>query len=503
MNDEQTLPFRVKLCFGIGAVGEAIYFAIFIGFITIFYNQAIGLPNYLIGIATMLAVATDAVTDPFIGMLSDHHRSRLGRRHPFLWSAPVPLALSIFAIFNPPDVLIGNEWGLFLWLAVWTVLSRAFVTLFNVPHLALGAELSKHHHERSQLFSANAMFTYIAGSGFGFFAWTMFQGERVRASDGALVPGQLDPAAYVPIVLTVCAVILITIFICALGTQDYGRSLTQMHASKPRFSILFFLKSLFRTLKNYNNLILLGGYFFFMIASGIYDKMNVFIQTYLWQLEPNQIRLFPLVGVAAGLSGALLAPWLMKKFDRKPVMLCSLFGIGLFAQLVVNLRLLGILPENGDPYLLPSLLANAAGFALSISICAVAIMSMIGDIIDENELVTGLREEGLFYSARLIFGKGAYSVATLFAGFMLDFYVRLPEAALPGELEQDVLTRLAITAGPIMGASALVSFAIYSFYKLTHARHTEILATLAARRAASRDGAKNSPDDTRSTGVVP
>ena len=86
MTNDISLPFRVKLCFGIGAIGEAIYFAIFIGFITIFYNQAIGLPNYLIGIATMLAVATDAVTDPFIGMLSDRHRSNLGRRHPFLLS---------------------------------------------------------------------------------------------------------------------------------------------------------------------------------------------------------------------------------------------------------------------------------------------------------------------------------------------------------------------------------------------------------------------------------
>ena len=78
MSEHTPLPFRVKLCFGIGAIGEAIYFAIFIGFITIFYNQAIGLSNYLIGIATMLAVATDAVTDPFIGMLSDRHRSRPG-----------------------------------------------------------------------------------------------------------------------------------------------------------------------------------------------------------------------------------------------------------------------------------------------------------------------------------------------------------------------------------------------------------------------------------------
>ena len=484
MTDDTPLPFRVKLCFGVGAIGEAVYFALFIAFITIFYNQAIGLSNYLIGIATMLAVATDAITDPVIGMMSDRHRSSLGRRHPFIWAAPVPLAISIFAIFNPPDILIGNEWGLFTWLAVWVILSRTFVTLFNVPHLALGAELSKKHHERSQLFSANAMFGYMAGSGFGFIAWTMFQGERVRASDGALVPGQLDPDAYVPVVLMVCAVVLVTTFICAIGTQDYGRKLAQNTDPQPKLSILFFLKSLLRTLKNRNNFILLGGYFFFMIASGIYDKMNVFIQTYLWQLEPNQIRLFPLVGVVAGLAGATLAPILMNRFDRKPVMLASLCGIGLFAQLVVNLRLLGILPENGDPMLLPSLLANAAGFSFSIGCCTVAIMSMIGDIIDENELVTGLREEGLFYSARAIFGKGSYSVATLFAGVMLDFYVRLPEAAIPGELEQDILTRLAITAGPIMGASAFVSVAIYSLYRLSRKRHTEILAEIEARKAA-------------------
>ena len=89
-----------------------------------------------------------------------------------------------------------------------------------------------------------------------------------------------------------------------------------------------------------------------MIASGIFDKMNVFIATYLWELEPNQIRLFRLVGVVAGLTGAILAPTLMRKFDRKSVMLCALFGVGFFAQLVVDLRLLGIAgptDEAGSP----------------------------------------------------------------------------------------------------------------------------------------------------------
>jgi Na+/melibiose symporter-like transporter len=171
----------------------------------------------------------------------------------------------------------------------------------------------------------------------------------------------------------------------------------------------------------------------------------------------------------------------MKKFDRKPVMLGSLTGTVLFAQLVVNLRLLGVLPENGDPLLFPLLLANAVGFLFSVGLGGVAIYSMIGDIIDENELVTGLREEGLFYSARAFFAKASFSFGHFAAGLMLDFFVRLPFEAVPGQLPEDVLMRLGITAGPIMGGSALISLLIYARYRLTRERHAEILAEISRR----------------------
>ena len=55
----------------------------------------------------MLAMIADAVTDPMVGMVSDRWRSRHGRRHPFLFFAPIPLALAIYAIFNPPDAFAG------------------------------------------------------------------------------------------------------------------------------------------------------------------------------------------------------------------------------------------------------------------------------------------------------------------------------------------------------------------------------------------------------------
>ena len=93
------LPIRTTLAYGIGEVGEVVFLGMFNTFIVIYYNQAIGLSNSLIGTAIMLATIGDAISDPMVGMISDRWRSRLGRRHPFLFTAPIPL-LSLFTQFS-------------------------------------------------------------------------------------------------------------------------------------------------------------------------------------------------------------------------------------------------------------------------------------------------------------------------------------------------------------------------------------------------------------------
>ena len=115
-----------KLAFGIGASGEAIYLSLSNAFIVIFYNQVIGLNNALIGTAIMLAMIGDAISDPLVGIVSDRWRSQLGRRHPFLIAAPLPLALSLYFVFNPPQWLfdLSSETAIFAWLATWTIISR-------------------------------------------------------------------------------------------------------------------------------------------------------------------------------------------------------------------------------------------------------------------------------------------------------------------------------------------------------------------------------------------
>lgn len=480
------LTLGTKLAFGVGATGEAVYLGLFNTFITIYYNQVMELNNALIGIAIMLAMIGDAISDPVVGVVSDRWRSRFGRRHPFLWLAPVPLSITLYFVFNPPQMLLGEssdtgQWGLFAWLALWTILSRSSLTLYSVPHLALGGELSKNQHQRSQLFSANTVFAYVAGASFAFVAWSyFFAGERVREADGLLVPGHLAAEAYGPLILTACALILVSMWACAAGTAAHIPNLSAAQRTENRLTLLTLLREILSTLKNRNYMIVLFGYFFFMIASGIYDTLNVFINTYFWELAPDKIRWIGLIGAPSAMLGALLSPLLMRRFDRRPVLLAALAGTTLFAQLVVNLRLLGLLPENQDPMLMPYLLANAAGFTFSLGIGTVAVLSMLGDIIDENELVTGSRQEGLFYSARAFFAKASYSFGHFFAGVMLEYFIRLPFKAVPGELEADVVIRLGITAGPIMGLSALVALLIYSRYDLSKQRHAEIMEQLAS-----------------------
>ena len=485
-----------KTAFGVGAVGEAVFLVLFGGFVTIYYNQILGLRNDLIGTAIMLALIGDAITDPIVGILSDRWHSRFGRRHPFLLAAPIPLVVSIYCIFSPPEALTGGENGpaemqLFLWLTVWTVLSRAFLTLYHVPHLALGGEMAKDQHQRSQLFSANTIFSYGTLAVFVFVAYRIFfAGEREKMVDGELVsvPAHLDGAAYGPLVLTACVIVLISIFGSAVGTWKYIPQLSAAPAKKKALSPLSFVRDVLSTLKNRNYLILVIGFFFFMLTSGIYDTTEVFMFTYFWELPTEKMAWLRLVGAPSAITGALLAPFLMRKFDRKPVMMWSLVGSVLFAQLAVDLRLLGLMFENGHPALLPTLLVNRAGFAFSLGVSTVVMLSMIGDLIDANELENGTREEGLYYSARAFFAKASSSFGIFVAGVLLERYIRMPTGAVPGEVDGEILYRMGIVAGPVMACAAVVALFFYNKYDLTRERHQEIMDQLKARIAPSEQG---------------
>jgi GPH family glycoside/pentoside/hexuronide:cation symporter len=480
----ERLPFRIKIAYGIGELGELVFLGMFNTFIVIFYNQAIGLSNSLIGTAIMLAMIGDAISDPLVGMLSDRWRSRLGRRHPFLFAAPIPLAISLFFIFSPPELLTGgaagepNQMGLFAWLAVWTISARLFVTLYTIPHHALGAELTKDPHERSQLFSLNAIIGHVSGALFSLTVWGFFfAGESVLA-DGSVVPKHLDPLAYPPVVLTACGIVLVMIYLSSLGTLGRVPYLSSPPENQARMSFPGFYRELIGIFVNPNYKFLMIGFFVLAISIGLSETLTVFVITYFWELKPEQIKWFGLVLIPAIIIGASASPALMRKFDRKPVLIAGLTGVVVLAQLPVCLRLLGLMPVNGSELLLPILLVNALLSTMCAAAGAVAMMSMLGDITDENELLIGRRQEGLIYSARAFFAKASNSVAHFVGGIMMDLYVVFPFDAVPGEVDSDVIWRLGLLDGPVICIAGLCALPFYARYRLTRARHREILNEL-------------------------
>lgn len=475
-----------------GAIGEIVYLGMFNTFIGIFYNQAIGLSNSLIGTAIMLALIGDAISDPLVGMISDRWRSSQGRRHPFLYVAPLPVAIALYCIFSPPGALTSTDtistdsgqFYLFLWLTFWTILSRLFLTLYSVPHLALGGELTNEPTQRSQLFSVNAVCGYATGALFAFLAWGYFLGGESLNADGVTIPRHLDPTAYGALVFTACGSVLFAIWLCAWGTRDQIPHLSDPPVDSRSLSINLFYQDIFGAMKNPNYAFLLVGFFFFMISVGLNETFGVFVNTYFWELGTEQMRWFGLAAVPAILLGAVSAPILMRRFDRKPVLICALLAMTIFAQLAIWLRIVGLFPANDSPFLLPLLISFACGLSLALAVTSVAVLSMLGDIADENELATGKRQEGLVYSARAFFAKASGSFGHFLAGIILDLFVRLPFEAVPGQVDADVILRLGLAAGPIMGAGAFISIFFYARYNITSERHSRILAELAERRSA-------------------
>ena len=98
-----------KVAYGFGSVAFGVKNNGFDYFFLIFYSQVMGVDAPLVGTALLIALMFDAVSDPLIGYMSDNTHSRWGRRHPYMYFAAIPVAVSYFFIWNPPTSLEGNE----------------------------------------------------------------------------------------------------------------------------------------------------------------------------------------------------------------------------------------------------------------------------------------------------------------------------------------------------------------------------------------------------------
>ena len=104
----------------------------------------------VMGVIFSISRIWDAISDPIAGYLSDRTTFKFGRRRSWMLLSFIPISFGFLAVFSPPESLQGESLDLWMMIAILSFYSA--ITLFNVPHMALGAELSEDYHERTRLF---------------------------------------------------------------------------------------------------------------------------------------------------------------------------------------------------------------------------------------------------------------------------------------------------------------------------------------------------------------
>ena len=477
------LSFGVKFAFGFGQIAEGIKTCVFGTFLLLYYNQVLGLSGDLAGLAIFIALIFDAVTDPIAGSVSDRWRSSQGRRHPFMYASAVPLAICFSALFIPlVSVAEHGQTGLFLWMLIATVATRASLTLYHVPHMALGAELSDDFDERTVLV---AMRHFFGAVGF-LLAYIFGFGLFFQATD-AFPNGQLNPAAYPPFALTMSVIMLISILWTAWGTRSRIPYMPQPKDDEAKVRIRDVFLETYEAMQNVSFRWMMIGFILIIAAWGMADVLGIYVYTFFWELSGPQMLIVLIFGPIGSILSYPFSKWFYAWLERKTAMIVAGVMWMIVHALPISLYLMGLVPDKSTWALVLFLSIYHVGIGISVGQLVVGLGSGMADIADENEARTGRRQEGVFFGASAFANKCSAGLGTMFAGFVLEAIAWPTGSAVrtAADVSADTVFQLAFIAGPAISLIAIPGVLCFKGYALTRARLENIQADLRSGETAS------------------
>lgn len=469
--DRPPVGWLTILFYGVGASSTGVKMRALSSFLLIFYNQSLGLPPTTVALAISIITVFDAVVDPLTGFASDRLRSRWGRRHPFMYAAALPVAGAFYLLWNPPDGL-GNG-ALFAWLLVCLMALRLFDTFFELPSLALGPELVQDYDRRTVLVSSRIFFRTMAGVLFAIAAFQIFLPE----SSG----GVASREGYRSFAFAGSAVMFVSILISALATHRFIPWLAKPEL-KPLSGLSFFA-DVWRLLSNGPARIMLTVGMLVAIVNGARSGLEIYFGLYFWGLDQAQLATMTAVTAAGTLLGAVAAPQLSRRLGKRLGVLCGYVSAIAISLLPILARLAGWLPAGTSQLTYSILIGQAFCQGVLYVVTAVLMNAMLADVVEDVEVESGRRAEGLLFSADAFFSKAVSGLGVLIAGAVLAL-VRFPDDARAQGVSPDVAWNLGAVFLPLTLVFSLAVIFLLAAFPIDRHRHAANLAQLSARRSA-------------------
>ena len=459
----------VKLAYGFGSIAYGIKDNGFSTLLLLFYNQVVGLRAELVGLAIMVALVLDAFIDPVIGHLSDHTRSKWGRRHPFMYAAAVPIGVLYLLLWNPPH---ASQTATAAYLVVVAILVRTAISAYEVPSSALAPELTQDYHERTSVIGYRYLFGWIGGMGMLFVTFAIF-----LAPTTAYPLGQLNPAGYRIYAYVAAAAMTIAILVSAFGTQRRVAALPQVAILPTNIGGTF--RGIFGALRNRAFRTLLAAGVFGFTAQGLTFALSTYFNTFFWQFPASILALSVIVTLAGVALAFGLSSTISRRYGKRKAAAVLTLTYPIIAALPYVGRLVGIMPSNGDPWLLFWLGASIlVATALGVG-GAILSASMMADIVEDEQLRSGKRSEGLFFAGSFFMQKCVSGLGVFVSGAVLAL-VEFPANAKPGAVAVEVLDRLALTyCTGLIGLAGIAAWFLWRFPLGGESDHRERVAALA------------------------
>ena len=465
--------------FGIGQAAGSFKNIAWGALLLFYYQQVVGIEAALVAAAIAISVVMDAVTDPIIGAWSDRIKTRWGRRHPMLLASTLPLAVSFVLLFSPPEDM--SNMGGFAWLTTFGILVRASFTFYDIPHMSLGAEMSKDYYQRSTLFAYCAFLSAITGS----VATALINGYYFPTVEGLYDPGYLDPEGYPAMGRTFAVVMVAAILVCVAGTRKEIPFLRPTQ-ERPRVHVWTLFAEIWEVLKNKSFRAVFLGLLLASLVFGVELAFYPFMGIHFWGFQTEQLFYLAYVGLFAFPVSFALTPVITRLIDKRLTVMLTLAASILALNVPICLRLLDVpwFPSNESPWVLVIFLTYASIAAVTSPIRNASTDSMLADVIDEHELDTGIRREGVVYAVRAFSMKATSALGTLLGGILLSL-IDFPENVSRGDLSAEMTWNLGVILGPATSIFSLAAILFYLGYNINKRRHSEIMAELERREASA------------------
>jgi GPH family glycoside/pentoside/hexuronide:cation symporter len=471
------VPMGQKIAFGFGMLANQMFPAVISIFIVVLV-QNLGFPGWMWGVVSLVPRLFDAITDPIMGFISDNTKSKWGRRKQYVLLGAVIMGISFIVMWQLyKDNTVDYNFTYFL---LWSLVFYVGLTIFSVPYVAMGYEMSNDFHERTNIM---AVAQFI-----GQWAWVIAPWFWVIMDDKSFFEsGEVavrELAIWVGIICMIFAMIP-AIFIKSKSTlNEKYDSITFKNILKSLHTIFIinfgqalkikaFRKLCVATFLIFNAFNTVAAFTYFIIVFFLFNGATGPDGAWWWP------TLFGSVG--ALVTTFLVIPvvtQMSKKIGKKKAFIVSQ------SVSILGYIMLWFLFIPGKPYLF---LFALPFFSFGIGGLFTLMMSMTADVIDLDELNTGKRREGIFGAIYWWMVKFGFGIAGGLSGVI--FSVIGWESGGATQSEEALFgLRLFFSGLPILGT--LIAIYIMWDYDLSEEKAGEIRAKLETRKASNTEASK-------------